>query len=791
MSVNTLSLPVDIPWKRLCASEDMIDPKIGDRKFPKRWRSSIAVFSYEPPAEEQQYDDMTVSYLKVACTITGYQLEMIRDGKRLEEVGVNSLSSTEFPMFEASIITDYQNTIPPYFGCYGAILEVAVAPSGSDEELQAIPLSEYPYFMDFEPKRREVYELVSETGETLSRSLDQINVQKGTTTTVGTEVVDTDQSGWKLGGELSKGVGKVTGGLSGESGSSTKHINQTQRVDTQTADNSREKRENFSHTTQLTQMYHQFTAYHLGTNRAVFFMLPRPHILKSPETFVNGPRVLEGIQEVFLVVMRPKKMKNICVEAYLETAHIADDVVYEPEKQVVTHTFTFSTKNGTIVSSQYAKGTQEGHVEGKVKYPLSEGWEIDMGLFQPYLHLDTVLKTDPNPYYSELLKGVSYEQHIESYAAGSMTYYARVYSDSSKPQSVHGLAETNFRLFGEKEVSIESKYQIHLKGKKPVPKAEVDIADATQTLFLTGRGVSCCTQNSETSKPDNSNIESITWEASGPVLAYPTQDTNIKDANRARVEIGRAMIESLSSPKRYARGRVQFAETAYSTRLLGSLMANREHPDNHRASSMEGLEPKTREKIEMIAPETRRSELLTMSPEEQMDRFGLSEEEVRKTRRVMIGLDGPRVDPQTRRQRIVPNLNRMSAADALIALRNNGLVLGDVKYEDSLSPKDSVTSQTPAAESKLIKGARVNLTLSSGPVTIPDIVSKQLVEALRMLRGAGLREEPEISFARSSKEPRNTVLKVTPKPGSEVPPDTQITILLSRGNAREEKRGRE
>ena len=48
-------------------------------------------------------------------------------------------------------------------------------------------------------------------------------------------------------------------------------------------------------------------------------MLPRPHIVESDLTFVNGPRKLEGIQEFFLVVMRPKEIKNICAEAYLET----------------------------------------------------------------------------------------------------------------------------------------------------------------------------------------------------------------------------------------------------------------------------------------------------------------------------------------------------------------------------------------------------------------------------------------------------------------------------------------
>src|SRR5262252_7459429 len=77
-------------------------------------------------------------------------------------------------------------------------------------------------------------------------------------------------------------------------------------------------------------MYHQFTAYHIGTNRAVFFMLPRPHIVQSDLTFVNGPRLLEGVQEILLVVLRPCHMPGFCVEAWLETAHIASEPVTKP-----------------------------------------------------------------------------------------------------------------------------------------------------------------------------------------------------------------------------------------------------------------------------------------------------------------------------------------------------------------------------------------------------------------------------------------------------------------------------
>ena len=138
-----------------------------------------------------------------------------------------------------------------------------------------------------------------------------------------------------------------------------------------------EQRENFSHTTQLTQMYQQLNSYHLGTNRAVFFVLPRPHIIddkETPVTFINGPRRLEGIQEFFLVVVRPKEIKDICVEAYLETAHVG---------QVATYGDSFRKQEGTTQTLSLSVQADVDHPKpikkksGSIPYQVPLGWEID------------------------------------------------------------------------------------------------------------------------------------------------------------------------------------------------------------------------------------------------------------------------------------------------------------------------------------------------------------------------------------------------------------------------------
>src|SRR3954447_11056666 len=73
MSNFKLSLPTDIPWERICVTEDMIDPRVCDERLPAKWQTSMAVFKYRPDEEDQLYPAYDITYLKVTATITGYQ----------------------------------------------------------------------------------------------------------------------------------------------------------------------------------------------------------------------------------------------------------------------------------------------------------------------------------------------------------------------------------------------------------------------------------------------------------------------------------------------------------------------------------------------------------------------------------------------------------------------------------------------------------------------------------------------------------------------------------------------
>ena len=313
-----LGLPTDIPWKRRCVTTDMIDRVVCDRSLPPKWQSSIALFEYTPPEEFQEFPDYDISYLKATVTITGYQALDDEIQGRIDWSGV-----------DVSIVDGVTELLESYWPCSGAILQVVCGPHSDD-----VPLSKYPFFMDFEPKKRELYEMATDTHERQSRSLESLNVGTSSASTQSLEVLDVDMGG-SVGFGAQASYAGTGGGFNFSSSNQgqwgTKAVNSDTSQSSRTAEMALERRETQSHTTQLSQMYHLLDSYHLGTNRAVFFVQPRPHVLEEPSGFVRGPRKVEGIQEFLLVVAKPKGSGDLCFSARLDTSHLVETDVLDYE----------------------------------------------------------------------------------------------------------------------------------------------------------------------------------------------------------------------------------------------------------------------------------------------------------------------------------------------------------------------------------------------------------------------------------------------------------------------------
>jgi hypothetical protein len=764
MTISTFSVPIDIPWRRIAFSEDMMDKVACDRELPLRWRSSVAIFEYEPPEDQQKMDGFIVSYLKVACTITGYQPNdkeiQIRD-----RIARSGWSQKEFQPSEVNL----SDTIDQYHACYGAMLEVVVAPPKGDK----VELEDYPYFADFDPKKRELYELVTDTGEIMSRSLDDVGVRHGQTTSQSHEVRDS----MSLGVSVSAGPKGGPGASAGIEHSTT-DLNQRTTENVRTTDAERENRETLSHTTQLSQMYHQLNSYHLGTNRAAFFVLPRPHVVQStdsdgtPLTFVDGPRQLEGIQEFMLVVVRPKNQEHICVEAYLETAHRVHQkaapeengasMSEEPWKFQPPVVATLADNNGRI---DVGDGEFDFHKRGSRTYNAPKGYVIDTSRGDNENKGVRIIKSIPYPDPNYVLP---LEWEIES-------------DHVTLTVEVVGKFRSNFfkkKVIFPPTASFELEAIIFLK------KAKLDDSTYyTSTLFITGRAACSCKIDIRNPLRYKENVSVVFEKRLAQIEPQPKRNggaMSIHEANRLSAFIHREMLQSLSSADRYPRGMVSLLDTQLVSDTLAERIRDADRDVNRRLTDWPGVDANTLRRVSIYSPFITRKQLLQMPLARQVESFDLSFTEAVELRRALIDLAEPKGPPPIpeRREFPLPLLVGMQLNEALGVLVAADLLLGAATEVDSCLPTGAIVTQEPAAGITVEPGTEISVKVASGlSVRLPEIVGLGMAEAVCRLRDSGLQSEPTIE---GKPVPGAYVIALEPYAGTLVTPNAPVIIRLER-----------
>ncbi|MEO3775793.1 Stk1 family PASTA domain-containing Ser/Thr kinase [Micromonospora sp. B11E3] len=134
----------------------------------------------------------------------------------------------------------------------------------------------------------------------------------------------------------------------------------------------------------------------------------------------------------------------------------------------------------------------------------------------------------------------------------------------------------------------------------------------------------------------------------------------------------------------------------------------------------------------------------------------------------------------------VPSLEGKAKDAAVAEIQSAGLVPTEGEQVfNSTCKVDTVAQQNPAPDTELEEGQGVTFQLCGGKpeVTIPDaLVGSQFKNVEQQLEGLKLvvKEKPV-----DSAQPEGTVTKVTPKEGTRVPEDTEVTVEVSRGNIRD------
>ncbi|MGV8962523.1 MAG: hypothetical protein ACOH2V_03990 [Candidatus Saccharimonadaceae bacterium] len=519
MSNFKLNLPTDIPWERICVTEDMIDPEVCDNRLPAKWQTSMAVFKYVPEDDYQLFPKYKISYLKVTATITGYQpLDKEIQGKiDWDGVDVSTIPG----------LTDLLNSYNP---CHGAILQVVVGPHSNRPNIE---LKDYPFFMDFEPKKRELYELATDTKEKQSRSIESLNITKSAGSSQSLEILDVDMGGGGFGAQASyagTGGGFNYTAPNGQWG--TKRLNADESLSSRTSDVGQEKRETFSYTTQISQMYHLLDSYHLGTNRIVFFIQPRPHTLEEPSGFVRGPRPVDGIQEFFMVVAQLKEQDDFCVSLRLDTSHLTTTPTMEYERKVEYSDSALVTAN--------LPTNQDNMVERKVR------WHVNYGFFTDDIYYKHFVKKVIVDIVYPVPEGFRIESYSDVVNSNQNGYSSVTPSPDGRSLTIH--AEANSSIWFQDEGDgacidncppdvldqitgrVERILQVNLISLEQTKKVGEEDA-----LMITTRGLCCC---------DNTDVVNPTDELVVGVLRVPN------DLSFSRY------LKSTSSSEKYRRGNV-------------------------------------------------------------------------------------------------------------------------------------------------------------------------------------------------------------------------------------------
>ncbi len=128
----------------------------------------------------------------------------------------------------------------------------------------------------------------------------------------------------------------------------------------------------------------------------------------------------------------------------------------------------------------------------------------------------------------------------------------------------------------------------------------------------------------------------------------------------------------------------------------------------------------------------------------------------------------------------VPNVVGLAQAAAQAAITASGLTVGTGTASNSATvPIGSVISQTPAGGTNVLPGNAVTLVVSLG-TAVPDLVGLTEAAAQTAIAAAGLTVGTGTA-SNSATVPAGTVISQSPVAGSNVPPGSAVTLVVSLG----------
>jgi hypothetical protein len=415
----------------------------------------VAVSVFEPPDSQipQGLCGQRITFLKVTCTITGYQ-----PTEAEVEEGYTSLGGDP---------VEVEKILSSYFACYGMLLNVAVHPQPPSRDAD---LAGYPRIIDFEPKTRDLYQAATESGEILSASSSKVATTKSLTHTESTE------TGLEASVGVEKGPVKIGGKATKKWGETTQDSFVTQ------AEAARERSEKEATVTSISQMYNLLSGYHAGTNRATFLMLPRPHTLQPTDfrTFIQGLRMIEGIQEFFLIVSHPAQDDGLCVEVWLDTAHFPEDAeVIPPQPKYDESQEDFIVTATASPSWKWSPECKNIESVPSGTHNIAAGWVIDRTKGDAGHPGVSEIANDSNSQANDSLSSYDYQAISDA----TVQVSGRICGDSWSNKTSEDYAQFN------------RTYRAHIRSEQPRPSQ--GLGSVSVDFLITHRSLCACYRVSE------------------------------------------------------------------------------------------------------------------------------------------------------------------------------------------------------------------------------------------------------------------------------------------------------
>ena len=126
----------------------------------------------------------------------------------------------------------------------------------------------------------------------------------------------------------------------------------------------------------------------------------------------------------------------------------------------------------------------------------------------------------------------------------------------------------------------------------------------------------------------------------------------------------------------------------------------------------------------------------------------------------------------------VPELTGNSSADAVAALQKIGVVLTVVERVVSAESVDTILTQTPAAGETIAAGGSVQVTVSGGIATVPDLSQMTVEEAVQAILAAGLTPGSKENLTTTEAQRVGQVATQRPQASSQVVQGAIVSVAV-------------